>query len=175
MKDKDALPFPLRAYRPEDCPALLQLFEEAVHGVAPGHASCREQYTPAQLDAWAPRLSGEPAEAREKAWAATLAAHCTLVAESGGRPVGFADLEPAEGYLDRLYVLPAFRGQGVAAALSAALEETARAAGRRRVYTHASLTARPFFERQGFRVVRRQTVERAGVAMDNFVMEKLLG
>ena len=38
--------------------------------------------------------------------------------------------------------------------------------------THASLTARPFFERRGYRVLREQQVERHGVRMTNFVMEK---
>ena len=40
------------------------------------------------------------------------------------------------------------------------------------VTTHASITARPFFEARGYRVVRQQQVERQGVALTNFVMEK---
>lgn len=42
----------------------------------------------------------------------------------------------------------------------------------RPVVTHASLTARPFFEARAYRVVRRQEVMRAGVLLANFVMEK---
>ena len=52
----------------------------------------------------------------------------------------------------------------MASALCAALP------GARR--THASITARPFFERRGWRVVKEQRVERRGVALTNFVMEK---
>ena len=38
---------------------------------------------------------------------------------------------------------------------------------------HASITARPFFEQRGYRVVRQQQVERGGVLLTNFVMEKV--
>ena len=166
--------FALRPYRPADCPVLLRVFYRAVHEAQPGHAACRDAYAPEQLDAWAPRLAGEEAAAREAGWAVSLAAHRTLVAVCAGEAVGFADLDEAVGYLDRLYVLPAFRGQGIASALTGALEAQARSAGRTRILTHASLTARPFFERRGYRAVRRQTVERYGVTMDNFLMDKAL-
>ena len=158
---RDIPPVTLRPYRPEDCPALLAVFY-------------RDAYSRAQRDAWAPLLAGRKAAERESAWAASLAAHTTLVAEEGetGAPVGFADLDVKQGYLDRLYVLPVFRGHGIASALAEALEQAARAAGRTRIFTHASLTARPFFERRGYRIVRRQTVERLGVQMENLVMEK---
>lgn len=40
------------------------------------------------------------------------------------------------------------------------------------ITTHASITARPFFEARAYRVIREQRVERHGVRMTNFVMEK---
>lgn len=40
--------------------------------------------------------------------------------------------------------------------------------------THASITARPFFEKQGYRVIREQQVERRDLLLTNFVMEKTL-
>ena len=43
--------------------------------------------------------------------------------------------------------------QGVAAALVQALEKLAMARGERCMTTHASITARPFFEKQGYRVI----------------------
>ena len=42
----------------------------------------------------------------------------------------------------------------------------------RKITVHASITARPFFEKRGYRLVRSQTVERRGVQMQNFHMEK---
>ena len=38
--------------------------------------------------------------------------------------------------------------------------------------THASITARPFFEGRGYRMVRPQVVQRRGVLLLNYVMEK---
>ena len=40
------------------------------------------------------------------------------------------------------------------------------------ISTRASITAKPFFEKRGYRVIREQQVERQGVALTNFVMEK---
>ena len=141
----------LRAYQSGDLPAILNLFRDTVHTV------CARGYTRAQLDAWA------PAELDAAAWDASLLAHRTLVAEEDGSILGFADLG-SDGYLDRLYVHRDWQGRGVASALCAALP------GARR--THASITARPFFERRGWHVVREQRVERRGVLLTNFVMEK---
>lgn len=40
------------------------------------------------------------------------------------------------------------------------------------IVTHASITARPFFEKRGYKVKKEQSVIRHGVALKNFVMEK---
>ena len=140
----------LRAYRGSDLPAILSLFRDTVHTV------CARDYTRSQLDAWA------PADPDAAAWDASLLAHRTLVAEEDGSILGFADLAE-DGYLDRLYVHRDWQGRGVASALCAALP------GARR--THASITARPFFERRGWHVVREQRVERRGVLLTNFFMD----
>lgn len=38
---------------------------------------------------------------------------------------------------------------------------------------HASLTARAFFEKRGYKVLERRRVERKGVELTNFLMEKI--
>lgn len=156
---KAAGPVQLRPYREGDGPALAALFHETVHTVNAAH------YTPAQLEAWAPADGPEPAD-----WAARFREHISLVAEIQGQLAGFADLDPASHYLDRLYVSRDFQRRGVASALCDALES---AAPGHPILTHASITARPFFERRGYRVTRAQQVECRGVSMRNFVMEKL--
>ncbi len=153
----NALAVTLRPYRPDDCPALAALFYQTVHTVNAAH------YTPAQLDAWAP--AGGPDLA---AWDESFRAHLTLVAELDGKLAGFGDMDTACGYLDRLYVHKDFQDRGVATALCGALEQAAAGP----VTTHASVTARPFFARRGYRVLRAQQVERRGVRLANYVMEK---
>ena len=147
-------------YQPGEAAALAELFYQTVHAV------CTGDYTPAQLDAWA------DGKVDIAAWEQSFLRHDTLVARIDGKIVGFADLDG--GYLDRLYVHKEHQRQGVAAALVQALEKLAMARGERCMTTHASITARPFFEKQGYRVIREQQVERKGLRLTNFVMEKTL-
>jgi len=146
----------LREYRPEDCEAITRLFYDTVHTVN------RPDYAPAQLDAWA---DGSP---DLDAWNRSLQEHFSLVALEGEELVGFADMA-ADGYLDRLYVHKDYQGQGIATALCNRLEQTVAGT----IVTHASITARPFFEKRGYRVVKEQQVERRGIRLTNFVMEKI--
>lgn len=145
----------IRPYRSSDCPALAELFYETVHTVNAAH------YTPDQLDAWA------DGKVDLEAWDSSFREHYTLVAEEEGKIIGFADIA-VDGYLDRLYVHRLHQRQGIAAALCDRLEQTVKGS----IVTHASITARPFFEARGYRVVKQQQVERHGVLLTNFVMEK---
>ena len=152
--------FILRRYQPNDIDAIAALFYDTVHSM------CVKDYTAEQLDAWA------DGHVEKAVWNASLQAHHTLVAESGGMVVGFGDIDG--NYLDRLYVHKDWQARGVATAIVAALEQHARETGETCVVTHASVTARPFFERRGYAVVKEQQVERKGVLLTNFVMEKTL-
>ena len=153
----------LRLYRPQDLEGLIQLFYETVHGVNLG------DYSPAEVDAWVP----SPESVDRAAWGESLAAHYTVVAEREGQLLGFGDMD-STGYFDRLYVHRDFQGRGVATAIAHALEGFAHGLGAQRVTVHASRTARPFFERRGYRMLYAQQVERRGVLLENFAMELAL-
>ena len=145
----------LRPYRPTDCAALAELFYHTVHTV-----NARD-YPPEQLNAWA------TGQVDLNQWQQSLQAHVTVVAEEQGTIVGFGDMDRT-GYLDRLYVHAEHQGRGIATAICQRLEQAVGGT----IVTHASITARPFFEARGYRVIREQRVERHGVRMTNFVMEK---
>lgn len=153
--DKD---LEIRNYQSSDCKELTELFYHTVHTV-----NARD-YTEKQLDAWA---DGKPD--LEK-WDQSLRAHCSLVAVAGGILVGFGDIDDT-GYLDRLYVHADWQGRGIAAAICDRLEQVVPGP----IKTHASITAKPFFEKRGYQVVKEQQVERAGVQLTNFVMKKETG
>ena len=155
--------FRLRLYRPEDLEELVQLFYETVHTVNLG------DYTREETDAWVP----SPAAVDRAAGGESLSAHYTVVAEREGRALGFGDMD-ATGYLDRLYVHRDFQGRGAASAIAEALEGYALGLGLGRVTVHASRTARPFFQRRGYKTLYAQQVERRGVLLENFAMEKTL-
>lgn len=143
----------IRPYTPADCEATARLFFDTVHRV-----NARD-YTPEQLLAWAPGLP------ELTAWNASLLAHISLVALDGDTLTGFADMD-AGGYLDRLFVHADRQGQGIASALCDQLEDAVSGD----VTTHASLTARSFFEHRGYRVLQPQQVLRRGILLTNFVM-----
>ena len=54
------------------------------------------------------------------------------------------------------------------------VELTLRSLGVEELFTEASLTARPFFERQGFRVTEEQTVLRRDVSFRRYAKRKFI-
>lgn len=154
--------FTIRPYRPTDAPLLLDLFKDTIRRV-----NCRD-YAPAQIAAWT-------SEIRLEAWTAKLAARWCVVAEMNDnqRLGGFADLE-ADGHLDRFYVHADNQRCGVGRALLSAVMEQANHWQLPRVFSEVSITARPFFLSQGFRVITDQLVFSRGAAFLNYRMERIL-
>lgn len=145
----------IRRYRQADCRALTELFYNTVHTV-----NARD-YTQEQLDAWATgRVDLDE-------WNRSLLKHYSLVAVENGVIVGFGDIDRT-GYLDRLFVHAGYQGQGIATAICRGLEQSVDG----NITTHASITAKPFFESRGYKVLKEQKVERQGVLLTNFVMVK---
>ena len=152
----------VRDYRRDDAAEICRLFYETVHSVN------LKDYSPEQVRAWAP-VPPDP-----EAWHGRMSGRHTLVVEGNDEVVGFAELEE-DGHLDMFYVRSNVVGRGVGSLLYAAVEERARRLGIGRIFTEASITARPFFGRKGFAVLRRNSVVRNGVELTNFSMEKVLG
>ena len=145
----------IRRYAPADCRELAELFYHTVHQVN------AKDYTKEQLDAWA---SGK---VDLEQWNRSLLEHYSVVAVEDQVITGFGDIDRT-GYLDRLYVHKDYQARGIATAICDALESTAQG----NITVHASITAKPFFERRGYRVLKEQQVERQGIFLTNYVMEK---
>jgi N-acetylglutamate synthase-like GNAT family acetyltransferase len=122
-------------------------------------------YSAEQVAAWAP----QPPDLIR--WRERVSDLSLWVAESAGDVVGFCGLGTG-GHVDLLYVDYRFQRQGVARRLIERIQAEARRDGVRRLFTGASITARPFFESMGFHVVREQQVEVRGVSFLNYVMER---
>jgi len=146
----------LRRYRSSDCETLAKIFYDTIHAV-----NIRD-YSQQQVDAWA---TGTVDLER---WDRTMSQRCTFIAVEGDNIIGFGDMDET-GYLDRLFVHKDYQGQGVATAICDALESNVKSD---RYHTQASITAKPFFEGRGYNVVKAQQIERRGVTLNNFVMEK---
>lgn len=143
----------LRAYQSADCPIMAALFYSTVHTV-----NARD-YSQEALNAWA------DGHVDLEAWDQSFRARYSLIAIEDGEIVGFGDIDRT-GYLDRLYVHKDRQGEGIGTAICDQLEASVSG----EITTHASITARPFFEKRGYRVVREQQVERHGVLLTNYVM-----
>lgn len=148
----------IRSYVSADCEEIAELFYQTVHAVN------AKDYTDEQLNAWA---SGRVNLAE---WDKSFLEHITVVAVENDAIVGFGDIDKS-GYLDRLYVHKDFQSQGIATALCDKLERSISA---EKIFTHASVTAKGFFEHRGYKVVREQQVIRNGIYMTNFIMEKYI-
>lgn len=145
----------LRKYQQSDCKILTELFYQTVHTVNAG------DYTEEQLNVWA------TGKVDLKGWNQLFQEHFTVVAIDGGMIVGFGDIDHT-GYLDHLYVHANHQRRGIAKAICDRLEREVQG----RIVTHASITARPFFEKRGYEVIKEQQVERQGIFLTNYVMVK---
>ncbi len=145
----------IREYQPLDCEILAELFYNTVHTVN------AKDYTKEQLDVWATGIVD-----LEK-WNQSFEENYSLVATDGEVIIGFGDINKA-GYLDRLFVHSDYQRKGIATAICNQLEQAIQGT----IITYASISARPFFEKRGYRVIKEQQVERQGIFLTNFIMEK---
>ncbi|WP_417688526.1 GNAT family N-acetyltransferase [Pseudidiomarina sp.] len=147
----------LRRFRDTDADALRRLLTETVRQIN------QRDYTAAQIAAWAPDNYDR------QAWLKRLLQNQPIIAEIDGTIVGFADVQ-ADGYIDHFFCSVTAQGEGVGRVLM----EHLLAHEYPRFYANVSITARPFFERFGFRLVREQQVLIRGETLTNYLMEKLL-
>ncbi|MBX5172880.1 GNAT family N-acetyltransferase [Rhizobium sp. NZLR1b] len=151
----------IRPYTPGDVDATIDIFLRAIREVS------SKDYSATEIEAWA------KVEDRSR-WAERRISRPAWIAEFDGKPAGFSDLT-GDGCLDMMFVHPDFQGLGIASRLLRRVEDEALRLGFGRIYTEASRTARPFFERKGFWVVTKQIVAKRGQSLENFLMEKLYG
>lgn len=146
----------LRKYKTSDCNEIGQLFYNTVHTVN------AKDYTCKQLDVWASK------KINVNQWDSVLRSHHCYVACIDDVIVGFGDIDDT-GYLNHLYVHANYQRQGIATVLCNQLETIVDCT----ITTHASITARPFFEKRGYHVKREQQVLRDGISLVNYIMVKI--
>ncbi|KZL48947.1 acetyltransferase [Nodularia spumigena CENA596] len=151
----------VRRYEIGDTEAIMQLFYDTIHEV-----NIRD-YTKEQVDAWT------SVNMDVEVWMSSLKSKLTYVVEEDSKIVGFGELE-TNGHIDRFYCHKDFQGQGVGTKILEQIELTAKSLEIKKLFVEASITAKPFFERKNFIMVKKQEVERGGQKLINFIMEKLL-
>ncbi|GHV07580.1 acetyltransferase [Campylobacterota bacterium] len=146
----------IRKYRSSDCNAIVQLFYDTVHSVN------AKDYTNEQLGVWA--TGSEDVEE----WNAKFLESYAVVAVENGVFIGFGNIENS-GYLDMLYVHKDYQRKGVASAICDELEKTTY---KNSITTYSSITAKPFFEQRGYRIIKENEIERNGITLKNYLMKK---
>jgi putative acetyltransferase len=151
----------IRSYQESDCPFLSAIFFNTIHTIN------TKDYTPEQINAWAPVGHLEP-----DGWVARWQKLAPIVVVIDNQIVGFAEFEE-NGHIDCFYVHHEFQGCGAGSALLKEIEQRARANEIMRIFAEVSITAKSFFEAKGFSVVKQQVVSCRGAELINFVMEKI--
>lgn len=151
-----------RQYQISDAQALANIYYYTIHNV-----NIRD-YSVEQINAWAPTSSLE-LDGWKRKWEKLP----PIVAVSNDVIVGFTEFEP-NGYIDCFYVHHEHQNKGVGSVLMTEIDANAKQNKVPRVYAEVSITARPFFEKKGFQVVKEQSVNIRGCQLTNFVMEKMI-
>ena len=151
----------IRNYQTSDAKALWEIYFHTVRNI-----NVRD-YSQQQVEAWAP--NGFDSELWQKRMNELL----PFVAELDGCVVGYTDLQP-NGLIDHFFCHHECQGKGVGRALMEHVLAVGRVRGASRYFSEVSITARPFYEHLGFKVVNEQEVEMRGVKLTNYVMEKVV-
>ena len=151
----------IRPLAPDDYSSVGRIFFCAVH------EGTRTVYSYQQRLAW----GGEAIDLDR--WKARVANLSGFVAEADGEPIGFITIDHT-GYVDLVFVLPSASGIGVGRTLLNAAEQWAINKGATDLTTEASLFAHPFFLKRGWFVVEEEHVERKGIVLKRYRMQKAL-
>ncbi len=152
----------IRNYQPEDVEALAHIYFNTVHQINIKH------YTQEQVDVWAPTSSLEV-----KGWEKKFLKTKPIVALVGDAIVGFAEFEP-NGHIDCFYCHHEWIGKGVGFALMKEIFKRAKSSHIETIFAEVSITAKSFFEKQGFTVLVEQKIVKEGIELINYKMEKKL-
>ncbi len=152
----------IRLFQHEDAENTASLFRNTVKRIN------SPDYSPEQIKAWVPD------DLDIEIWRSRLQKGLTYIAESEeGELIGFISIDH-DGHLDLLYSHADHQRQGIGSYLLNYVENQFKSSGISYFSTDASITARPFFEKHGFKVIKEQKVKKHGISFVNYLMTKCL-
>lgn len=122
-------------------------------------------YTKRQIAAWSGRIRAS--WVREH-----FDAEQRFVAVVHDEIAGFMNISKDGKTLQALYIRTKYIGRGVGTALLKKAEQILRVSNARHMRVEATITARPFYEKHGLRVIKRTTVVIGGEAIPVLYMIK---
>lgn len=147
----------IREYNESDAEAHAEVHRESVRQIA------SEDYSEEIIEAWSD-TSPEDSELEEE--------KVRFVAEKEGEIVGFSDYDLETNELSGLYVKPGFTGKGIGEKLLEKVEEDARENGLDSLWCKSTVTAKSFYQKNGYQLVEETVHEIDGLEMKAYRMEK---
>lgn len=151
----------IRKFQNGDESALREIFFNTIRNVN------INDYSEAQVQAWAPD------DYDQSEWCKRISSINPFIAILDSKIVGYADIQD-DGYIDHFFCHWDHQGKGIGKALMQKLTAAGQKKRINRLYSHASITAKPFFEHFGFKEVKKQQVKIRGQVLTNYVMEKFV-
>lgn len=151
----------VRNYQNSDSLKLATIFANSILAIDDS------MYSESQKLAWIGNSSNE-------FWQNRFAESLPLVAEIDGQVVGFIEFkfDKEVGEIDCFYIQSNYQGKGVGQALFDKVLEVAKLNDIKEIRVFASHIAKPFFAKQGFKVIRENSVVRSNVTLENWLMVK---
>ena len=144
-----------------DIDEIAQLYRDTIINVN------AKDYTKEQIDAWAATYNNQ------EGWVRRMEEQYFYVAVSDNKIVGFASIDKF-GYFDLLYVHKDCQKQGIGSKLAAKIEEVANETELNEITVQASVSAKPLFEKLGYKVTGEKHKTVSNVPFTNTVMAKRL-
>jgi len=147
----------IRRYAEGEESSLFDIYFTAIHLVA------SHDYTPEQVQAWAPR------DLDVDLWKRKMREIKPFVADLNGELVGYADVQ-SNGYIDHFFVSGKHPRRGIGSLLMKRILAEAASIGIPLLTSHVSRTAQPFFHTFGFVIAEQRYPEVRGVVVPNALM-----
>lgn len=143
----------------DDLEEIQQLFIETISEV------CKNDYSPQEIEIWVSSVKSK------KRWIEKLTNQYFLIAELNDKIVGYCSLEN-DNYIDLLYVHKDYQQKGIANLLYSKIEMQALKKNVTHLTVDASITAKVFFEKKDYHVLKKQINVIQKVQIINYKMIK---
>ncbi|AYW48599.1 GNAT family N-acetyltransferase [Tetragenococcus osmophilus] len=145
----------IRHYITSDKDEVIQMVKQTIYSVN------KKDYNYKQILAWT--------AINESSWDHSVANHQAIVMiDNSNKIIGFADMDD-NGYLENLFVHKNYQNMSIGTKLVTNLETHTQC---KEFSTFASITAKPFFEKLGYDVVRKNIALLRGQYFKNYYMKK---
>jgi putative acetyltransferase len=148
-------------FKEKELDELINLFYETIHAIN------AKDYNLQQLSVWAPK------NINSQKWKKRSSKNYLFIARDENKIIGFGELSP-NACIDMLYVHKDYLRQGIGKKLLDVMIKKAQDLNFDEIFAEASKTAKPFFETQGFKVIKKQIKKFNSVDFMNYRMKKVI-